>query len=1054
VLIDLISGIEHGRLGALESASPAPGVRPDQLGAWGGDAEALAAALRTRIAGEVRFDDGSRALYATDASNYRQVPIGVVVPRTIDDVIATVDVARAFGAPILARGGGTSLAGECCNVAVVIDFSKYLNRVLEIDADARWARVEPGIVLDVLREKVAPYGLWFGPDPATHDHNTLGGMIGNNSCGMHAQFAGKTEENTLELEILTYDGVRMTVGETSDEDLERLCARGDRIGEIYRDLRALRDRYAETIRRTFPKIPRKVSGYAIDELLPEKNFNVARALVGTECTCVLVLSAKLKLIPNPAKRAICVLGFEDVYAAGDAVPKVNELKPIALEGLDQKLIDYMGVKHLESGNLGLLPKGHGWLMAEFGSIDDKAAAVAEANACAAEAKRLGAVDARVIEDEDHQQHLWEVREAALGATAKVPGHRPTHPGWEDSAVPPDKVGPYLRDLRALYDKYGYDAALYGHFGNGCIHCRVDFVLDDAEGVEAWSRFLTEAAQLVTSYGGSLSGEHGDGQARGALLPIMYGEEACEAFRAYKRIWDPEGKMNPGKVIDAYPPTSNLREGPYYRPHEPRTRFTFQEQDRGSFAYAANRCVGVGECRRHDGKKTMCPSYRVTKEEMHSTRGRARLLFEMLEGDPLRGGWRSEAVKEALDLCLACKGCKGDCPVNVDMATYKAEFLSHYYEGRARPVWAYAFGLIPWWAHLASKLPRAVNALGQAPVLSDVGKLLAKVAPQRKIPLFAEQSFKDWYREHRGTARPNEGKRRVILWPDTFNTYFHADTARHALEVLEAAGYDVIVPLQNLCCGRPLYDYGMLDLARVLLRELLEALRPEIEAGTPVVVLEPSCASVFKDELIDMLPHDHDAHRLSDQVGTLGDFLSRDEDWTPPRLRRRIVLHGHCHHKSVPALTLAGDRKLLEKLGAEVHELDDGCCGMAGAFGFEAGEHYEVSVKCGELAYLPAVRDAHGADIIIGDGFSCREQALQLTDRQPLHVADVVWLALRYGPDGPPGPRPELAAMPEVSAQRARARADAAAGALGVVALGMLAAIAVRALRARRNGGEG
>jgi FAD/FMN-containing dehydrogenase/Fe-S oxidoreductase len=1046
LLIDLIGGIERTRLAALDDRRPAPGDRPDARGEWHGDAEALAAALRARVAGEVRFDDGTRALYATDASNYRQIPIGVVVPRTIDDVVATVEVARLFGAPILARGGGTSLAGECCNVAVVMDFSKYLNRVLEIDAEQRWARVEPGIVLDVLRAAVAPYGLWFGPDPATHDHNTLGGMIGNNSCGMHAQFAGKTEENTLELEILTYDGVRMTVGATSDAELEALCAREDRVGQIYRDLRALRDEYGEHIRATFPKIPRKVSGYPLDELLPEKGFDVARALVGTECTCVLVLSAKLKLIPNPVKRAICVLGFDDVYQAGDHVPAVNEHRPIACEGLDQKLIDYMRVKHLEAGNLGLLPEGHGWLMVEFGDEHDQQKAIDAAHRLADDLRTKGAKSCRIITDHGEQEHLWAVREAGLGATAKVPDHRPFHPGWEDSAVAPDKVGAYLRDLRKLYDKYGYDAALYGHFGNGCIHCRVDFVLDDAGGVRDWRAFLHEAAHLVTSYGGSLSGEHGDGQARGELLPIMYGEQSVEAFRKFKSIWDPQGRMNPGKVVDAYPVDSNLREGPYYRPWQPETRFSFEVDDHGSFAYAANRCVGVGECRRHDDKKTMCPSYRVTKEEMHSTRGRARLLFEMLEGDPLRDGWRSEAVKEALDLCLACKGCKGDCPVNVDMATYKAEFLSHYYEHAKRPVWAYAFGLIPFTAHLGSKFARLLNAVTQTPVLSQVAKAVVRMAPQREIPPFAEESFRDWWRK-RG-VRANAGKQRVILWPDTFNDYFHADTSKHAVEVLEAAGFDVVVPEAPLCCGRPLYDYGMVDLAKVLLREILDTLRTEIEAGTPMVGLEPSCLSVFKDELLNLFPNDHDAHRLSKQTFGFGDFLAQHGDWKSPQLHRKVMLHGHCHRKSV--LGMDGERAVLHALGADVEELDDGCCGMAGAFGFEAGEHYDVSVKCGELATLPKVRSATSETIVIGDGFSCREQIAQCTERQGLHLADVVWMAMKYGPDGPPQRFPEYAAMPDVRAQRRRARRDAAL-AFGALAVAGAAAVSVAAAWSRRGG---
>jgi len=1042
-VIDLITGIERTRLRGMDAEQSAPGERPDQRGAWSGDPERFAEALRARVAGEVRFDEGSRALYATDASNYRQVPIGVVVPRSVDDVVAAVEVARAFGAPVLARGGGTSLAGECCNVALVIDFSKHLTRVLEVDPHERWARVEPGIVLDVLRAQVAPYGLWFGPDPATHDHNTLGGMIGNNSCGMHAQFAGKTQENVLELEVLTYDGVRMTVGPTSDDELAALCTRDDRLGAIYRGLRALRDECASTL-RGFPQLPRRVSGYPVDMLLPEHGFDVAKALVGTESTCVLVLSAKLKLIPNPAQRAICVLGFEDVYAAADAVPAVNEHRPIACEGLDQKLIDFMRVKHLESDHVGLLPKGHGWLMVEFGDEHDRRVAIDAANALA-KAMRERILSARVIEDPAEQQELWSLREAGLGATAKVPGHRPFHPGWEDSAVPPDRVGAYLRDLRALYDKYAYDAALYGHFGNGCVHCRVDFVLGDAAGVAAWRRFLHEAAALVTSYGGSLSGEHGDGQARGELLPIMFGEAGVDVFRRFKAIWDPRDRMNPGKVVDAYPVESNLREGPHYRPDDPATRFSFAPDDHGSFAFAANRCVGVGECRRHDGKKTMCPSYRVTKEEKHSTRGRARLLFEMLERAPLRGGWRNEAVKEALDLCLACKGCKGDCPVNVDMATYKAEFLSHYYEGRPRPVWAYVFGLIMYWAHVASWAPRLVNALAQTPLLADAAKAAVRIAPQRRLPAFAPQSFRNWWNAHRRRGRPNTGGPRVLLWPDTFNTYFHADTALHALEVLEAAGYDVVVPDDVLCCGRPLYDYGMVDLAKMLLREILDALRPEIEAGTPIVALEPSCASVFKDELRNLFPHDEDARRLSASVTTLGDFLARDASWTPPRLERSVVLHGHCHQKSVLGMT--GEREVLRKMGVALRELDDGCCGMAGAFGFEAGEHYDVAVACGELAYLPAVRAARDDEIVVGGGFSCREQAAQCTDRQALHLADVVWMAQRYGPNGPGG-RPEDAAMPSVASVVARARRDAA---LGLGALVLTGALAFASWRRSRGG---
>ena len=857
----------------------------------------------------------------------------------------------------------------------MLDFSKYLNRVLEVNVEERWARVEPGIVLDDLRARVASDGLWFGPDPATHTHNTLGGMIGNNSCGMHAQFAGKTEENTVELDVLTYDGVRLTVGATSDAELDRLSARDDRAGEIYRGMRALRDEYAGRIRARFPDIPRRVSGYPLDQLLPENGFNVARALVGTECTCVIVLGAKVKLIPNPSKRCILVAGFKDIYEAGDRVPDVNAHKPIALEGLDDKLIGMMKVKHLEEDDLSLLPRGSGWLMCEFGSVDDRDAAVAQAKACEADLRQKGALDTKLIVDEAQQKRLWAIREAGLGATAKVPNHASTHPGWEDSACPPDRVGPYLRELNALFDKHGYHPALYGHFGQGCIHCRVAFDLESEKGVANWLAFLHEAAELVTRYGGSLSGEHGDGQARGALLHIMYGDEIVEAFRRFKALWVPAGRMNPGKVVDAYPIESNLRVGPHYRPREPKTHFSFEIDDHGSFAYAANRCVGVGDCRRHDGKKVMCPSYRVTREEKHSTRGRARLLFEMLEGSPLRGGWRSEAVKDALDLCLACKGCKGDCPVNVDMATYKAEFLAHYYEGRLRPVWAYAFGLIMYWAHLASRAPRVVNAVAHAPGVAALVKAAARMAPQRRVPLFSEETFSAWYARHRGVWRPNAGAKRVMLWPDTFNDHFHSETARHALEVLEHAGFDVVIPRQRLCCGRPLYDYGMLDLAKTFLHQIVDALRDDIEGGTPIVVLEPSCASVFRDELPNMLPNDHDARRLSAQVVTLAELLDR-EGWSPPPLERDARVHPHCHHHSV--LGTAPDKRVMERMGVRAEWLDDGAAGWRARSDSRPGSTTTCRSSAASCVSPARARDG-SSELIVSEGSRAESRRRPIAD---------------------------------------------------------------------------
>jgi FAD/FMN-containing dehydrogenase/Fe-S oxidoreductase len=972
-------------------APPPTDPRPDAVSGLsiGVDVSGLAAALRLRVRGEVRFDDGDRALYSTDASNYRQVPIGVVLPRDADDVVDTVAVCREFGAPIVSRGGATDLAGATCNAAVVIDMSKYMNHVLEIDWENEWARVEPGTVLDDLRGQAEQRHLTFGPDPATHNRNTLGGMIGNNSCGMHAQMAGKVEDNTYELEILTYDGLRMWVGPTPDAELEKIIGEGGVRGEIYSRLQAIRDKYADEIRKRFPCIPRLVSGYPLQQLLPENGFNVARALVGTENTCVTVLQAKLRLVHSPPVRTLAIFGFPDIYTAGDHVPFCNQYKPIALEGIDGSMFTYMHDKGMSTSGREMFPDGNAWLIVEFGGATKE-----EANGQArilmdAFRTKPNAPSMTMFDDVRQEDLVWQIRESGLGSTSKIPHDPDFYPGWEDSAVAPEDVGKYLRDLKGLLDRYGYTASLYGHFGQGCIHCSIDFDLYTAEGIDRWKQFLNEAAHLVSSYGGSLSGEHGDGQARGSLLPIMFGDTIMQAFREFKAAWDPRGKMNPGKVIDAYPVDENLRWGTHYHPWEPTTHFSFRG-DRGSFSYAANRCVGTGKCRKHNGG-TMCPSYMVTREEKHSTRGRSRLLFEMLEGNPLTDGWRDEAVKDALDLCLACKGCRGECPVSVDMATYKAEFLSHYYDGHKRPVAAYAFGFMYRWARLASHMPRTANFATQTPLLRSIAKGTVTMAQQRRIPRFANQTFRAWFEKR---APRNSGKPRVLLWPDTWNNHFHPDTAKAAVEVLEAAGFQVLIPRTSLCCGRPLYDYGMLKQAKKMLEGILRALRTEIRAGVRVVGLEPSCVSVFRDELTNMLPDDDDAQRLHDQTFLLTEFLANTAPtFSPPALRRKAVVHGHCHQKSV--LDFNCEETLLKKLDLDYTVLDSGCCGMAGAFGFEKA-HYDVSIACGERVLLPAVRSAASDALIVTNGFSCREQISQTTDRRPVHIAQVLKMAIDGG----------------------------------------------------------
>lgn len=998
------------------------------------DAAALERTLRQAISGEVRFDAGSKALYATDGSNYRQVPIGVVIPKSKEDVIETVAACRKFGAPLLSRGGGTSLAGQCCNVAVVIDWSKYLHHVVELNPQQKYARVEPGTICDTLRNAAKPHTLTWGPDPATHNHCTFGGMLGNNSCGVHAQMAGKAGENVLSMEILLYDGTQMQVGAMDDEQLAAKIAQGGREGSIYAQLKSLRDRYGKLVREKYPPIPRRVSGYNLDHLLPDDNgqFNIARALVGSESTCVTILEAQVRLIYSYPKRVLLVLGYPSIYEAGDHVPKILEYKPIGFEGLDNFLINNVKKKGMpQVDDLSVLPEGKGWLVVEFGagSIEE---AEQQARAAMSALEGSGAPSMRLFVDESEQQKVWDVREAGLGATAFVPGEPLTWEGWEDSAVPPERVGGYLRDLCQLYQKYQYRSALYGHFGQGCIHCRVNFDLMSDMGIRKWRSFMEEATDLVTSYGGSISGEHGDGQSKAEFLYKMFGSELIDAFREFKTIWDPDWKMNPGKIVDPYRIDENLRLGPDYHPWEPRTYFKFPD-DHGSFAHAALRCVGVGKCRRENSEgmqDTMCPSYMVTREEMHSTRGRTHLLWEMLHGDVIQDGWHDEHIKEALDLCLACKGCKGDCPVNVDMATYKAEFLAHYWEGRIRPVHAYAFGWIDKWARLASIAPGFANLFTQLPGLRDLAKMVVGVPRQRQIPAFAPQTFKSWFRTRE--RRPRSGSK-VLLWADTFNNYFMPETAQAAVEVLEHAGCEVEILNQHLCCGRPLYDYGFLDMAKSYLLRSLTALGPHMHANTPVVVLEPSCCSVFRDEMHNLFPESAEAKRVAENTFTLSEFLENKlPGYRPPKVNRNAIIQGHCHHKAV--MRMKDEKSLMKKAQLDHRVLESGCCGMAGAFGYER-DKYDVSVACGERSLLPEVRKAPVSTIIVADGFSCKEQIAQETERHALHLAEVLRLGLETEDDRPPTMYPErYFVQPR---QRAQHRSMTRAALIGGFALTML-----------------
>lgn len=960
------------------------------------DGGALEKALRARVRGEVRFDAGSRGAYSTDGSNYRQVPLGVVVPHDVDAGAEAVAVCAEFGAPVLSRGGGTSLGGQCTNAAVVIDWTKFCNRLVSLDAERGICVVEPGIVLDDLNRQLASERLKFGPKPSTHSHCSLGGMIGNNSCGASAQAYGKTVDNVRRLEILTYDGARCWVGPTSREEFEAVVAQGGRRAELYQQLKSIVDRYMGDIRRRYPDIPRRVSGYNLDSLLPENGFDLARALVGSEGTLVTVLRAELDLVPVPPYEAMVVLGYGDICAAADDVPCLLEhCEPELLEAIDGRMAQLMREEGAYLSSLDRFPDGESWLLVQF-SGDTREAVDAQAHdLLTALGRSEDDPTVAFSDDPQREQEMLKAREAGLGVTARPPDGHETWEGWEDSAVPPDRLGDYLRDLKELFAEFGYDhPSLYGHFGQGCVHTRVPFELKTAQGVEQFRAFLFRAADLVVSYGGSLSGEHGDGQARGELLSRMFGENVVAAFGEVKDLFDPDDRMNPGKVVAAHRVDADLRLGPLWRPRGHDTEFGYPEDDH-SFTRAVMRCVGIGNCRSQMGG-VMCPSYRATGEEEHSTRGRARLLFEMIEGhadSAVTDGWRSTEVRDALDLCLSCKGCKSDCPVGVDMATYKAEFLSHHYARRLRPAAHYSLGWLPLWARLSRVAPRLVNAVLSAPGLARGGKRLAGVSGKRDAPVFAEESFVQWWAA-RGSPEPDPADpRTVVLWPDTFSTYFHPAVAKSAVRVMEDAGFRVAVPLNAVCCGLTWISTGQLATAKKVLRHTLDVLRPWIEAGTPVVGLEPSCTAVFRSDGPELLPEDQDVKRLSEQFRTFAELLLNDvpEDWRPPRLARTAIVQTHCHQHAV--LKFDADRELMRRAGIEADVLDEGCCGLAGNFGFEHG-HYKVSMTIGEQGVLPAVREASPGSMVLADGFSCRTQIEQGgTGRRAMHVAEALSLGL-------------------------------------------------------------
>ncbi|MFV0253453.1 MAG: FAD-binding and (Fe-S)-binding domain-containing protein [Beutenbergiaceae bacterium] len=933
----------------------------------------LIADLTAAVAGEVDGSHRRRAEYSTDASNYRVVPQVVVFPRSTDDVLAALATAAEHGAPITARGGGTSVAGNAVGPGVVLDFSRHLNQVLQIDPDARTARVQPGTVMSTLQAAAKPHGLRFGPDPSTQNRCTIAGMIGNNACGPHAVAYGRTADNTRTLDVVDGAGRRFHAG-------------ADGIGEVA-GLHELVQANLATIRTEFARFGRQVSGYSLEHLLPENGANLGRFLVGTEGTLVTVLEATVDLVSLPTSPTIVALGYPDMPAAADAVPALLAHRPLAIEGLDERLLEV--VRRHATSPVPELPAGGGWLLVEVGG-----ASQGEAYANAQALARDSGTDAvRIIEAGPEATRIWQIRADGAGLAGRTPSGAQAWPGWEDSAVPPEHLGSYLRDFNALLDRYGVDGLPYGHFGDGCIHVRIDLPLAQASGPATFRSFMGDAAELVAKYGGSLSGEHGDGRARSELLPAMYSNAAIGLFEQVKGLFDPDDRLNPGVVVRPAAVHADLRRSAA-RPLPVLAGSGFSlPHDDGDLTTAVHRCVGVGKCRA-DGSASgsfMCPSYQATKDEKDSTRARARVLQELANGSLIQG-WDSPEVADSLDLCLSCKACSSDCPAGVDMATYKAEVTHRRYRGKLRPVNHYALGWLPRWTNLVTALAPVAAIANAVMKVGPLRRLILRAGgmdPRRSVPRFATQRFSRWF-ARRDAGRRESRRREVLLWVDSFSETLSTAGPRAMVELLSAAGYTVRIPEKQACCGLTWISTGQLDGAKARLRQTLDVLSPYVEAGIPIVGVDPSCTAVLRGDLMDLLGDDPRSARLAGATYTLAELLGAPaplgpEDWQPPDLTGvQIIAQPHCHQHAV--MGYGADLKLLEQAGASVTTIS-GCCGLAGNFGMEAG-HYDVSVAVAENGMLPALRQAPQGAVLLADGFSCRTQADQLAGVQGVTLAEL------------------------------------------------------------------
>ncbi len=960
----------------------------------------LAQLLRRTVRGQVSDDTRRRAEYSTDASNYRVVPQVVVEPLDVDDVLATLEVSRSTGTPVTSRGGGTSVAGNAVGTGIVIDFARHLNRILDIDTGSQTALVEPGVIMARLQREVAPAGLRFGPDPSTHARATLAGMIGNNACGPHAVAYGRTADNVEALTMIDGRGRRFTAGRGLDP---------------VPGLGPLVDSHLDIIRTELGTFGRQVSGYSLEHLLPENGRNLARGLVGTEGTLGVILDATVKLVPISPARMLVVLGYPDMASAADAVPALLTHSPLAIEGLDARLVDVVR-RAKGAASVPPLPRGAGWLMMEMGGDTAAVARIAAESVV----RDSHALDTALMPAGPEATAMWRIREDGAGLAGRTPDGRQAWPGWEDAAVPPANLGRYLREFEALMDSYGVVGLPYGHFGDGCIHVRIDLPMERDGSV--FRSFITDAAHLVVKHGGSCSGEHGDGRARSEMLSLMYSAPMLDLFAGVKALFDPDDLLNPGVLVRPKPIDADLRR-PQARPLlSIASGFSFAHDD-GDFTRAVHRCVGVGKCRADNSAAGgfMCPSFLASKDEKDVTRGRARVLQELTNGS-LIPDWSSPEVHESLDLCLSCKACGSDCPAGVDMAQYKSEVLHRTYRKKLRPISHYSIGWLPRWIWVLDKLPRIGPAvLNTALGFRPLARLVLRAGgmdPRRTAPRFAPTTFHRQSRRARRheVSQASDERPAVVLWADSFTDGMSPEVGLAAAQVLTSAGYRVIVPDDVACCGLTWITTGQLDGARTRLLRLLDILGPYADQGIPIVGLEPSCTAVLRSDLVELLPNDPRAERVHDLARTLAEQLTSDPGWRPPDLSGvELVVQPHCHHHSV--MGFATDERLLTAAGATL-QLVVGCCGLAGNFGMERG-HYEMSVAVAENALLPAIRTKSRASRVLADGFSCRTQIEQLAGQPSITLSQLLAERTLLHRSGVPKPktRSEPATKPAIGRRR-------------------------------------